>query len=60
MCGTWIYILYIEGLKDYMRFTTILKLMSLMNMKKVEDYLPILNSLRTPFVYSSYVVRLAR
>ncbi len=50
-------ILYIEGLKDYVRIylTTGEKIMSLMNMKKLEDYLPRPEFLRT---HRSYIVHM--
>ena len=50
-------ILYIEGLKDYVRIhlNTGEKIMSLMSMKKLEDYLPRPEFLRT---HRSYIVRM--
>jgi len=50
-------ILYIEGLKDYVRIylTTGEKIMSLMNMKKLEDFLPKPEFLRT---HRSYIVHM--
>ena len=51
-------ILYIEGLKDYVRIYLRdgQKIMSLMNMKKLEDYLPRPEFLRT---HRSYIVHMA-
>ncbi len=50
-------ILYIEGLKDYVRIylRDDTKIMSLMNMRKVEDYLPHPEFLRT---HRSYIVHM--
>ncbi len=50
-------ILYIEGLKDYVRFYLKdgQRIMSLMNMKKLEDYLPKPEFLR---VHRSYIVHM--
>ena len=50
-------ITYIEGLKDYVRFYLKdgQKLMSLMNMKKLEDYLPTPEFMR---VHRSFIVRM--
>ena len=52
-------ILYIEGLKDYVRFYLEdgTKIMSLMNMKKLEDYLPRPEFLRT---HRSYIVHMPK
>jgi len=52
-------ILYIEGLKDYVRIYMAdgQKLMSLMNMKKLEDYLPRPEFLRT---HRSYIVHMTK
>ena len=52
-------ILYIEGLKDYVRMYLAdgQKLMSLMNMKKLEDYLPRPEFLRT---HRSYIVHMTK
>ncbi|MBQ3769368.1 MAG: response regulator transcription factor [Prevotella sp.] len=52
-------ILYIEGLKDYVRFYLEdgTKIMSLMNMKKLEDYLPRPEFLRT---HRSYIVHMTK
>ena len=52
-------ILYIEGLKDYVRFYLEdgTKIMSLMNMKKLEDYLPHPEFLRT---HRSYIVHMPK
>ena len=52
-------ILYIEGLKDYVRIylDSGEKIMSLMNMKKLEDYLPRPEFLRT---HRSYIVHMTR
>ncbi len=52
-------ILYIEGLKDYVRFYLQdgTKVMSLMNMKKLEDYLPRPEFLRT---HRSYIVHMTK
>lgn len=52
-------ILYIEGLKDYVRIYLAdgQKLMSLMNMKKLEDYLPRPEFLRT---HRSYIVHMTK
>ncbi len=52
-------ILYIEGLKDYVRIYLAdgQKIMSLMNMKKLEDYLPRPEFLRT---HRSYIVHMTR
>ena len=52
-------ILYIEGLKDYVRFYMEdgTKIMSLMNMKKLEDYLPHPEFLRT---HRSYIVHMPK
>jgi len=52
-------ILYIEGLKDYVRIYLAdgQKLMSLMNMKKLEDYLPRPEFLRT---HRSYIVHMSK
>lgn len=52
-------ILYIEGLKDYIRIylTDGQKIMSLMNMKKMEDYLPRPEFLRT---HRSYIVHMSK
>ena len=51
-------ILYVEGLKDYVRIYLKdgQKIMSLMNMKKLEDYLPRPEFLRT---HRSYIVHMA-
>ncbi len=51
-------ILYIEGLKDYVRIYLVNgeKIMSLMNMKKLEDYLPRPEFLRT---HRSYIVHMS-
>ena len=50
-------ILYIEGLKDYVRFYLAdgTRIMSLMNMKKIEDYLPRPEFLRT---HRSFIVHM--
>lgn len=50
-------ILYIEGLKDYVRFylQNGTRIMSLMNMKKIEDYLPHPEFLRT---HRSFIVHM--
>ena len=50
-------ILYIEGLKDYVRFYLAdgTRIMSLMNMKKIEDYLPHPEFLRT---HRSFIVHM--
>ena len=50
-------ILYIEGLKDYVRFYLQdgTRIMSLMNMKKIEDYLPHPEFLRT---HRSFIVHM--
>jgi DNA-binding LytR/AlgR family response regulator len=50
-------ILYIEGLKDYVRFYLAdgTRIMSLMNMKKLDDYLPHPEFLRT---HRSFIVRM--
>ncbi len=50
-------ILYIEGLKDYVRFylSDGTRIMSLMNMKKLEDYLPQPEFLR---IHRSYIVHM--
>jgi DNA-binding LytR/AlgR family response regulator len=52
-------ILYIEGLKDYVRIYLENgdKIMSLMNMKKLEDYLPRPEFLRT---HRSYIVHMSK
>lgn len=52
-------ILYIEGLKDYVRIYMEdgQKIMSLMNMKKLEDYLPRPEFLRT---HRSYIVHMTK
>ena len=52
-------ILYIEGLKDYVRFYLEdgTKIMSLMNMKKLEDFLPKPEFLRT---HRSYIVHMTK
>ena len=52
-------ILYIEGLKDYVRIYLEdgTKIMSLMNMKKLEDYLPRPEFLRT---HRSYIVHMTK
>ena len=52
-------ILYIEGLKDYVRIylTNGDRIMSLMNMKKLEDYLPRPDFLRT---HRSYIVHMTK
>lgn len=52
-------ILYIEGLKDYVRFYLAdgQKLMSLMNMKKLEEYLPHPEFMRT---HRSYIVHMSK
>ncbi len=52
-------ILYIEGLKDYVRIYLAdgQKLMSLMNMKKLEDYLPRPEFMRT---HRSYIVHMTK
>ena len=52
-------ILYIEGLKDYVRIylENGTKIMSLMNMKKLEDYLPRPEFLRT---HRSYIVHMTK
>lgn len=52
-------ILYIEGLKDYVRFylTSGEKIMSLMSMKRLEDYLPRPEFLRT---HRSYIVHMPK
>ena len=52
-------ILYIEGLKDYVRIYLVdgTKIMSLMNMKKLEDYLPRPEFLRT---HRSYIVHMTK
>ena len=52
-------ILYIEGLKDYVRIYLAdgQKIMSLMSMKKLEDYLPHPEFLRT---HRSYIVHMAK
>jgi DNA-binding LytR/AlgR family response regulator len=52
-------ILYIEGLKDYISIclTNGEKIASLMNMKKIEDYLPRPEFLRT---HRSYIVHMAK
>ena len=52
-------ILYLEGLKDYVRFYLEdgTKIMSLMNMKKLEDYLPRPEFLRT---HRSYIVHMPK
>ena len=52
-------ILYIEGLKDYIRIYLAdgQKIMSLMNMKKMEDYLPRPEFLRT---HRSYIVHMSK
>ena len=52
-------ILYIEGLKDYVRFYLQdgQRIMSLMNMKTLEDYLPKPEFLRT---HRSYIVHMTR
>lgn len=52
-------ILYIEGLKDYVRIYLQdgQKIMSLMNMKKLEDYLPRPEFLRT---HRSYIVHMTK
>ena len=50
-------ILYVEGLKDYVRFylTDGRRVMSLMNMKKVEEYLPAPEFLR---IHRSFIVHM--
>jgi DNA-binding LytR/AlgR family response regulator len=52
-------ILYIEGLKDYIRIYLAdgQKILSLMNMKKMEDYLPRPEFMRT---HRSYIVHMSR
>ena len=52
-------ILYVEGLKDYVRIylSTGEKIMSLMNMKKLEDYLPSPEFMRT---HRSYIVHMTK
>ena len=52
-------ILYVEGLKDYVRIylTDGQKIMSLMNMKKFEEYLPHPEFLRT---HRSYIVHMSK
>ena len=52
-------ILYIEGLKDYVRIFLQdgQKIMSLMNMKKLEEYLPRPEFLRT---HRSYIVHMSK
>ena len=52
-------ILYIEGLKDYIRFYLDdgTKILSLMNMKKLEDYLPRPEFMRT---HRSYIVHMPK
>ena len=52
-------ILYVEGLKDYIRIylENGQKVMSLMNMKKMEDYLPRPEFLRT---HRSYIVHMSK
>jgi DNA-binding LytR/AlgR family response regulator len=52
-------ILYVEGLKDYIRIYLQdgTKIMSLMNMKKIEDYLPHPEFLRT---HRSYIVHMKK
>ena len=52
-------ILYIEGLKDYVRFylESGEKVMSLMSMKRLEDYLPHPEFLRT---HRSYIVHMSK
>ena len=52
-------ILYIEGLKDYVRFylENGTKIMSLMNMKKLEQYLPQPEFLRT---HRSYIAHMPK
>lgn len=52
-------ILYVEGLKDYVRFylTSGEKIMSLMSMKRLEDYLPRPEFLRT---HRSYIVHMPK
>ena len=52
-------ILYIEGLKDYVRIYLAdgTKIMSLMNMKKLEDYLPRPEFMRT---HRSYIVHMTK
>lgn len=52
-------ILYIEGLKDYVRFYLASgeKLMSLMNLKKLEEYLPKPEFMRT---HRSYIVHMTK
>lgn len=52
-------ILYIEGLKDYVRIylTDGEKIMSLMNMKKLEEYLPCPEFMRT---HRSYIVNMSK
>ena len=52
-------ILYIEGLKDYIRFYMEdgTKVLSLMNLKKLEDYLPRPEFLRT---HRSYIVHMPK
>ncbi len=52
-------ILYVEGLKDYVRIHLAdgSKIMSLMSMKKLEDYLPRPEFLRT---HRSYIVHMSR
>ena len=47
-------ILFIEGLKDYISiFTTAERIITLQNMKKMEDALPVKNFIR---VHKSYIV----
>jgi DNA-binding LytR/AlgR family response regulator len=52
-------ILYIEGLKDYVRIHLAdgQRIMSLMSMKKLEDYLPRPEFLRT---HRSYIVHMSK
>ena len=52
-------ILYIEGVKDYVKFYLIdgTNVMSLMNMKKVEEYLPYPEFLR---IHRSYIVHMPK
>jgi len=52
-------ILYIEGLKDYIRIylENGAKIMSLMNMKKLEEYLPMPEFMRT---HRSYIVHMTK
>ena len=53
-------ILYVEGVKDYVKFylgDNRKSVMSLMNMKKVEDYLPAPQFLR---VHRSFIVNMAK